>query len=545
MVRVLPVVRGRRARSGADGREGIGGLRRQRSAVIRLTATVVVVLAAAVFLLGVRPLYDMIRKGLDLQGGIQIVYQAESAPGQPLTASALQRTVQVISYRVNRLGVSEPIVQSEPKVDRILIELAGVKDPNQAQKIIGTPAVLQFKSDKGKVVVTGADLQKASAQIVNGQNQVLLQFDPAGAKAFAAFTKANQLKHMGIYLDSKQIQNPVIDHGCCTNGQAVISGAFPKFADAQNLAIQLDSGALPLKLHVLSKTAVSPTLGAQSVRASKVAALVALILVAAFMFLVYRIPGFWADLALLVYAILLMAALVGVHATLTLPGITGMILSIGIAVDSNVIIFERIREELRHGRTLRRAVDEGFHHGLRAILDSNATTIIATVVLYELGQGLIRGFAVTLGIGVVISLLTAVVFTRYLLHWLVDAGVVPSWWFFAARGTPQPAPAAAGAAVASAVRAPSRPSGAAGRRGGGLFDMRREWTPDIPVHPPSPPPPDGAQAPAAPDAPALEEAGAGSPVEDGPVGERTEPRRPRGPKPGQRPRGRRPRKGGR
>ncbi len=515
--------------------------------MVRLVATVVVVLAAAVFLLGVRPLYDMIRKGLDLQGGIQIVYQAESAPGQPLTAAALKRTVQVISYRVNRLGVSEPIVQSEPKLNRILIELAGVKDPNQAQKIIGTPAVLQFKSDKGKVVVTGADLKKASAQIVNGQNQVLLQFDAAGAQAFAAFTKANQLKHMSIYLDGKQIQNPIIDHGCCTNGQAVISGAFPKFADAQNVAIQLDSGALPLKLHVLSKTAVSPTLGAQSVRASKVAALVALVLVAAFMFLVYRIPGFWADMALLVYAMLLMAALLGVHATLTLPGITGMILSIGIAVDSNVIIFERIREELRNGRTLRRAVDEGFHHGLRAILDSNATTVIATVVLYELGQGLIRGFAVTLGIGVVISLLTAVVFTRYLLHWLVDAGAVPSWWFFAARGTPQPALAMAGAAGVSAGRDLRRPSAGPVRRGAGLFDMRREWTPDIPVQPSPPPqPPEPPAASAEPAGPAAPEAAdAVPPGPDAQPRERSAPRQGRAPKPGHRPRGRRPKRGGR
>ncbi len=407
-------------------------MRRQRGALVRLVVALAVVLGAAVYLLGINPLPAHIRKGLDLQGGIEIMYQASGTPHQPYSANALTRTVQVINLRVNKLGVADPVVQAEPASRRILVQLAGVKNPEQAQQVIGTTAVLQFKDSQGHIIVTGSDLKHATAEISQTQgNVVALTFDPVGTKALAAFTAANVGKLMPIYLDGKQIMNPVIDQAIL-NGQAVITGSFT-FPQAQALAIQLNSGALPLKLTILSKTTVSATLGANSVQASLAAAIVALALVVAFMLLVYRIPGFWADLALLVYALLLLAVLIGVGATLTLPGITGLILSIGMAVDSNVIIFERIKEELRAGRSLRSAVDEGFRNGLRAIVDSNATTIIACVVLYYLGSGLIRGFAVTLGVGVLISLLTAVVFTRLLLRWLVDVGVRPSFWFFAKR----------------------------------------------------------------------------------------------------------------
>ena len=436
-------------------------MRRQRGALVRLVVVLAVVLGAAVYLLAINPLPAHIRKGLDLQGGIEIMYQASGTPHQPYSASALTRTVQVINLRVNKLGVADPVVQAEPASRRILVELAGVKNPEQAQQVIGTTAVLQFKDSQGHIIVTGSDLKHATAEISQTQgNVVALTFDPVGTKALAAFTAANVGKLMPIYLDGKQIMNPVIDQAIL-NGQAVITGSFT-FPQAQTLAIQLNSGALPLKLTILSKTTVSATLGANSVQASLAAAIVALVLVVAFMLLVYRIPGFWADLALLVYALLLLGVLIGVGATLTLPGITGLILSIGMAVDSNVIIFERIKEELRAGRSLRSAVDEGFRNGLRAIVDSNATTIIACVVLYYLGSGLIRGFAVTLGVGVLISLLTAVAFTRVLLRWLVDVGVKPSFWFFAKRadallglGGIAASPVVAGATAGAGVGAAS------------------------------------------------------------------------------------------
>ena len=438
--------------------------RRRRAAVIRLVVTLALVLGAAVYFLKIHPIYDAIHKGLDLQGGIELTYQASGTPEQAVTPQTLNATLQVIEYRVNKLGVSEPVVQLEPQKARILVELAGVKNPQQAKQILGTTANLEFKDDKGNVVVTGSHLLSATAEYFPsapaGQTyQVAIKFDKAGAKKFAAFTAANQGKNMGIYVDGKEISNPVIEAGCCPSGSALINGNFTSLQQAQALAIPLASGALPLNLTIINEQAVSATLGAASVSASEKAAVVALALVVAFMFLIYRVPGLWADVALLVYAMVFLGVLAGINATLTLPGITGLILSIGMAVDSNVIIYERIKEELRAGRSLRNAVDQGFHHGLRAIIDSNATTVIAALVLYYMGSGLIRGFAVTVGIGVVISLLTAVVFTRYLLGWLVTAGAVPSWWFFAPRGE---LALADGPDVAAAVVMPAAPPAGGG-----------------------------------------------------------------------------------
>ena len=475
-------------------------MRRKRGAVVRLVVVVAVVLAAATYFLRIAPIYKAIHKGLDLQGGLEVVFQASSTPDQPLTAASLNRTVSVLGLRVNTLGVSEPVIQAEPGQNRILVELAGVKDPQQALQIIGKTAKLEFKDQAtSKVIVTGAELQHADAQVQSDKtNVVAVTFNAKGKAALGQWTAANQNKPMGIYLDGQLLEAPNVLPGCCPNGNMVITGS-QTFQDAQSFALQLNSGALPLTLTVLSENTVSATLGQASVKASTLAAVVALALVIAFMFLMYRIPGFWADIALLVYALLLMAVLVGINATLTLPGITGMILSVGMAVDSNVIIYERIREELRAGRSLRSAVDDGFRHGLRAILDSNATTVIAAVVLYYLGSGLIRGFAVTVGIGVVISLLTAVLFTRYLLRALVEAGSRPSWWFFAPRaalataggvaGTGDAVAAAihglgepgAGAAVSfGSARRPARPAG--GRAT--LTNLRRQWDPDIPVDAP-------------------------------------------------------------
>ena len=452
---------------------------RRRAAVIRLVAVLVCVLAAATYFLRINPIYNAIPKGLDLQGGLEMIFKAQGTADQPLNAASLAQTVQVLSYRVDKLGVASPIVTAEPP-DRILVELAGVKDPQQAKTFLTTPADLQFKDAQGNIIVTGSDLKSASAQVEAGQgNVVALTFDSKGQKAFANFTAKNQGKTMSIYLNNQLIESPTIQPGCCPTGNSILTGNYT-FPQAQNLATLLNSGALPLQLTVLSDQTVSATLGATSVRKSLLAGAVAMALIVAFMFLIYRVPGFWADLALLVYALLLFAVLAGLRASLTLPGITGLILSIGMAVDSNVIIYERIREELRAARSLRTAVDEGFKHGLRAIVDSNATTVIAAVVLYYLGSGLVRGFAVTVGLGVVISLLTAVVFTRYLLQWLVDAGSRPSWWFFAPRAAGQPGSGLWDVHAPAVAGAPAGTGRAAGVRGTMLGNLRRDWMPEGP-----------------------------------------------------------------
>jgi preprotein translocase subunit SecD len=417
-------------------------VRRTRSLAI-LGGVLVAVVAAGVYLFGVNPLWNHINKGLDLQGGLHVVYQAVPTPEQPVTPQAMDNAVKVIRFRVDKLGVAEPVIQQFGR-DRIIVELPGIKDPEGALQVIGKVAKLEFRDEQGHVVVTGAHLQSADAEIDQTRgNVVVLHFDAAGTKAIADFTSKNVGRLMPIYIDDQMVMNPTI-RDAITNGQALLEGGFPTLQDAQKLAVELNSGALPLQLKVIENRAVSATLGADSIARSLRAAAVAMALIVAFMVTVYRIPGFWADLALAVYAMLLLAVLWAIHATLTLPGITGVILSLGMAVDANVIIYERIKEELRGGRTLRSAVDEGFRNGFRAVFDSNATTVIAAAVLFWLGSGPIRGFAVTLGVGVMISMLTAVAFTHYILHRLADAGARPSAWFFAPRG-------GAGAAVSSAA----------------------------------------------------------------------------------------------
>jgi preprotein translocase subunit SecD len=417
---------------------------RKRRARWTVAGIFALVAAAGAYLLGINPIINHITQGLDLQGGLYVVFQAEPTPNSPVTPQAMQTAVQVMRFRVDALGVAEPQIQQEG-ADRIVVQLPGVKNADEALKTIGQTGQLEFRDSTGQqVIVTGKDLVSAHAQYGPGNDpQVALQFDAAGAKAIAAYTSANVGKTMPIYLDGKQIADPIVESPI-PSGQGVIDH-MESLQAAQALAVELNSGALPVALKVIQNNTVSATLGADSIRASKAAAAIAVALVAAFMLIVYRIPGFWAVFALAVYAMLLLGVLAAINATLTLPGITGLILSIGMAVDSNVIIYERIKEELRAGRTLRSAVDEGFRNGLRAVYDSNATTVIAALVLFWLGTGPIRGFAVTVGIGVLISLLTAVTFTKYLLHRLIEAGARPSFWFFAPRAEVAVAGAAAGA----------------------------------------------------------------------------------------------------
>lgn len=418
-----------------------------------VAAVFLVVAAAGAYLFGVNPILDHIKQGLDLQGGLYVVFQAQPTATSPVTPQAMQTAVKVMRYRVDALGVSEAQVQQEGS-DKIVVQLPGVKNADKALKTIGQTGLLEFrKSDDKTVIVTGADVVSAHAQLTQSNGaEVALSFNADGAKKIADYTTHNVGKTMPIYLDTKQISDPVVQSPI-PNGQGVID-QIATLKDAQALAVEINSGALPVALKVVENNTVSATLGADSISASKKAAAIAIILVAAFMLTLYRIPGFWADFALAVYAMLLLGVLYAAHATLTLPGITGLILSVGMAVDSNVIIYERIKEELHAGRTLRSAVDEGFRNGLRAVYDSNATTVIAAAVLFWLGTGPIRGFALTVGVGVIISLLTAVTFTKYILHRQIDAGTQAGPWFFAKRGEPALATAGAGGAATAPAATP-------------------------------------------------------------------------------------------
>jgi preprotein translocase subunit SecD len=321
---------------------------------------------------------------------------------------------------VDALGVKEPYIQRSG--NRIIVELAGVDDPNKAIDVIGKTALLEFIDEQGNIVVTGKDLKKADVGTRGTQEAVvLLEFNAEGAKKFAEATANNVGKHILILLDKQTISAPVVNEAI-PNGRAEISG-YESVESAYRLAIQLNSGALPVALEVVENRSVSATLGQDSISQSKTAAIVGIAAVAVYMLLYYRFPGLIADISLAFYIFITLGVLALLRATITLPGIAGIILSVGMAVDANVIIFERCREELRSGQTPRSAIVNGFKNALRAIVDSNVTTLISAGVLMWLGSGPIRGFAVTLSVGVLSSMFTAIILTRFLLFAVVNSGV--------------------------------------------------------------------------------------------------------------------------
>lgn len=346
-----------------------------------------------------------IRQGLDLQGGTHIVMQAEDTDQNKVTPEAITQVINIMQKRVNEMGLTEPIIQREGS-NRIIIELPGEKDPQKAIDTIGKTAVLQFKDEEGNVRLTGEDLKDAKEQL--GQNKqplVSLKFSDEGGKKFADLTAANVGRHIGIYLDGEMLTNPVVNEAI-TGGAAVITGQRT-LEEAKDLAILLRSGALPVKMSVLEVRTVGPSLGQDSKDKSIVAFTIGLSLVVLFMLAVYRISGFVADTALLVYVLILLGVLYLLHATLTLPSIAGVILSIGMAVDANVLIFERFKEEIQEGKILRLAVQAGFKRAFVTIFDANMTVIITSAILFFLGSATVKGFALTLGLGVAVSMFTA------------------------------------------------------------------------------------------------------------------------------------------
>lgn len=402
------------------------------SRILRMLVTMILVAVAVVVVFvpvaswSGLPVIKNIPLGLDLRGGVYVVLQAVGTPEAPVTADSVKRADAIIANRVNQLGVSEPIIQTQGS-NRIVVELAGVKNPDQVVTTLIKPAFLEFKNAAGQVILTGGDLQNAQESTgPGGQPEVDLTLTAAGTQKFAAATKAavavTPHQSIAILLDGKQLTNPQVRTEI-NNGHAAITG-IGSLKEAHNLAVLLRSGALPVKLSVLEKMTVGPTLGADSLRRSIRAGIVGLIAVFLFMLLYYRMPGLVADFALIIYTLIMVAIFAAVPVTLTLPDIAGFLLSVGIAVDANVIIFERFREELRSGRTVRAAIDAGFKRGFTAVFDSNATTLIVAAVLYYFGTGEVKGFALTLGLGILVSLFTAVVITRWLLHLVAEAGLV-------------------------------------------------------------------------------------------------------------------------
>lgn len=409
--------------------------------------------------------------GLDLVGGLRVLLQSELPTGS-YTAEDLREAANNVGRRVNALGVSEPLVQVQGD-RRILVELPGITDPQQAIDTIRQTALLEFVNFSGlnavqvgelegqriltteqfriqqartqgdgeapasnpaqpaplvspltgqpfETVITGAELQAASAQLEQGQWLINFELKPEAAEIFGPYTEANINQAMAIVLDGVVLSAPYIRARLDTGG--VIEGSFTE-QDARQLALQLRSGALPIPLSVESRERVGATLGQESVNLSIRAGVIGVIVVLLFMLIYYRVPGVAADFALLVFIALNLAAFKLIPVTLTLAAITGFLISIGTAVDGNILIFERIKEELRAGKSTEDAMVAGFDRAWQSIRDSNLSTIIICAILFLFGQtpgaSIVSGFAVTLALGLIINLFTAVLVTRTFLHILV------------------------------------------------------------------------------------------------------------------------------
>ena len=404
---------------------------RTRSLIIAAVIMIIVVIAGYIGVNGLhlgdvdlRSAKDSIELGLDLAGGVFVVLEANTdAKGEDL-AKMMEETKAIIGNRVDGLGVSEPNIAIEGD-KRIRIELAGVQDPDEAIDLIGKTALLEFKNPNGDTVISGKNV--INSQVLFQPNEygvnepvVSLELNEEGRKLF--FDETSKLaaevepldKIIYIVLDGEMISNPMVLEPIA-DGRPVITGMYT-LEEANSLSTLITAGALPVEMIELQTSVIGPTLGLEAYERSILAGGIAITIIFAFMLLVYRVPGFVASLALTIYVLLVVGAMILIGAKLTLPGIAGLVLSIGMAVDANILIFERIREEILVGKTVRVSIDAGFKRALRSILDSNITTLIAGAVLYFYGTGPIKGFGVTLTIGIVASMITAVFFTKYVLR---------------------------------------------------------------------------------------------------------------------------------
>jgi preprotein translocase subunit SecD len=391
-----------------------GGQIVQRNTSIAIVAAIVVVIGVISYF-AYQPLLNNINLGLDLRGGLRVVLEAQETEGEKVTPDTIEKALGILRTRVDALGVKETTLY--PQGDkRVVIEIAGEDDPEAAVNLLKNTAQLQFMDEQGTVLLSGKNLVDAQAQMKqngSGQAEVALEFDKEGARLFGEATTANVGKPLIIVIDDEAISAPIVN-GPIMDGHAVITGNFTA-KEAQDLAVLLRSGALPVSFEVMEKRSIGPTLGADSLDKSITAGIVGLIAILIFMIGYYRLPGVIADISLVIYTLLVLGAMAALGAVLTLPGIAGLALSIGMAVDANVIIYERIKEELRYGKTLVASIESGFKRAFTTIFDANVTTLITAAVLMYFGTGPIKGFAVTLSIGIVASMLVALTFTRYML----------------------------------------------------------------------------------------------------------------------------------
>ncbi len=355
-----------------------------------------------------------LQKGLDLEGGVYVLLEAKTSEDAEEDYDAIQRAMAIIRSRIDELGVTEPVLQREGE-RRIRIELPGIEDQAQAMEIIGRTAQLTFVSPEEEVLLTGAHLK--TAFFTRGQYNepiVALEFDEEGAEIFAQATERYLSERIFIFLDKELVSAPTVEN-VIKDGKPIITG-IPTADEASNIALLLRSGALPVELEELETRSVGPLLGENALKLSFSAGIVGLALVMLYLLFFYRFAGFVSAVSLFVYLALVFVVLSWFGTTITLPGIAGLILSIGMAVDANILIFERIKEELQKGRTTLTAINAGFEKAFGAIIDANITTIIAGLVLFIVASGSVRGFAVVLLVGILASLFSAFFLTRFLLR---------------------------------------------------------------------------------------------------------------------------------
>ena len=387
----------------------------------------------------------------------RVVFVLDSRQADQIKKNAIDQALETIRNRIDQFGVSEPEITLQG-TDRILIQLPGVKDPQRAINLIGQTALLEFKllDEEGnldealkgsipegdillyqrvvdpktggvrkvpyllkeKTLMTGEVLKDARVSLDSQFHEpyVALEFDDIGAKLFEQITGANVKKRLAIILDNNVYSDPVIQERIA-GGRAQITGRFST-EEAKDLAVVLRAGALPAPVKILEQRTVGPSLGQDSIHKGIISTLISAAIVVLFMIFYYRFAGVIADVALILNIVLTLATLALFRATLTLPGIAGLVLSVGMAVDANILIHERIKEELRWGKTPRAAIDQGYHRAFVTIIDSNLTTLIAGVLLYQFGTGPVRGFAVTLCIGILANIFTAVYITRWIFDFI-------------------------------------------------------------------------------------------------------------------------------
>jgi len=398
----------------------------------------IIVIMLFVIILGVclysaYPFQASIKLGLDLEGGTQIILKPSETTGEETTDAELDQAEMIIMNRIDELGISEPLVTRDYNKN-IIVQLPGVDDPERAKELIGKTAQLEFRILEsideennpvlGPVLMTVDVNTLANAQAgydSNGQIVVSMAFTSKGQTEFAKITSENVGKQLAIVLDGEMKSAPRIKQAI--EGDAVIEG-IDTLEEAQDIALVLQTGALPVNLEIQESQTIGPTLGQDSLRQSMLAGVIGFVLIAIFMVAMYRGLGLISIIGLICYVIIFWGILAALKAPLTLPGIAGTILTIGMAVDANVLIFARIKEEIIKGKGKQAAFSEGFKNALKAIIDSNVTTLITAAALYRFGTGPIRGFAVTLAIGVFISMFTAIILVRSILFLLVNTKII-------------------------------------------------------------------------------------------------------------------------